>query len=195
MKTRLAVLFLAVLVPAAFVAAHGTADIEKFFKVSDQVATGGQPTPAQFIDLAREGYKTVICLRESVEFDAASEKKAATSRGLAPTSPSLSTRRTPSPEEVDCSPPHCIRRPSRSSSTVRWETAAAFWRIRRVVVDQWQVADAEREAKPAGLKSDTRRIRPRLHPTHSEVLTSAPTRSWPQVAPAEWENLPPSSPV
>jgi uncharacterized protein (TIGR01244 family) len=162
MKTRFAVLLLALLVPAAFVAAHGTTDIQKFFKVSDQVATGGQPTPAQFIDLAREGYKTVICLRESGEldarsekFDAASEKKAATSRGLAYSSPV--DKENPKPEEVDQFLA-ALSHPKAFPVFIHCATgnrAAAFWMIRRVVVDQWQVADAEREAKLAGLKSDT----------------------------------------
>jgi uncharacterized protein (TIGR01244 family) len=156
MKTRLAVLLLAILVPAAFVAAHGATDIQKFYKVSDKVATGGQPTPAQFIDLAREGYKTVICLRESGEFDAASEKKAATSRGLAYISIPVD-KENPRPEEVDQFLA-ALSHPKAFPVFIHCATgnrAAAFWMIRRVVVEQWQVADAEREARLAGLKSDT----------------------------------------
>jgi uncharacterized protein (TIGR01244 family) len=156
MKTRLAVLLLALLVPAAFVAAHGTADIQKFLKVSDQVATGGQPTPAQFIDLAREGYRTVICLRESAEFDAASEKKAATSRGLVFVSIPVD-KENPKPEEVDQFLA-TLSHPKAFPVFIHCATgnrAAAFWMIRRVVVDKWQVADAEREAKLGGLKSET----------------------------------------
>ena len=156
MKSRLAALFLALLVPAAFVAAHGTTDIEKFFKVSDQVATGGQPTEKQFIDLAREGYRTVICLRESREFDAASEQKAATSRGLAFINIPVD-KDNPKPEEADQFLA-ALSHPKAFPVFIHCATgnrAAAFWMIRRVVVDKWQVADAEREAKLGGLKSET----------------------------------------
>lgn len=156
MRTRLAILLLALLVPAAFVAAHGTTDIEKFYKVSDNVATGGQPTPAQFIDLAREGYRTVICLREPGEFDAASEKKAATSRGLAYISIPVD-KENPRPEEADQFLA-ALSHPKAFPVFIHCATgnrAAAFWMIRRVVVDHWQVADAEREARLAGLKTET----------------------------------------
>jgi uncharacterized protein (TIGR01244 family) len=156
MKTRFAVLLLALLVPAAFVAAHGTADIEKFFKVSDQVATGGQPTSSQFIDLAREGYRTVICLRESREFDAASEQKAATSRGLTFINIPVD-KENPKAEELDQFLA-ALSHPKAFPVFIHCATgnrAAAFWMVRRVVVDKWQVADAEREAKLAGLKSET----------------------------------------
>jgi uncharacterized protein (TIGR01244 family) len=156
MKGRLTALLLALLVPAAFVAAHGATDIEKFYKVSEQVATGGQPTSAQFIDLAREGYKTVICLREPGEFDAAAEQKAATSRGLAYISIPVD-KENPKPEEVDrflavLSHPNALPVFIHCATGNR---AAAFWMVRRVLVDRWQVADAEKEARLAGLKSDT----------------------------------------
>ena len=156
MKTRLAVLLLAILVPAAFVVAHGAADIEKFFKVSDNVATGGQPTPAQLTDLAREGYKTVICLREPGEFDAKSEEKAAAFQGLAYVSIPVDKEK-PTPAEVDQFLA-ALSHPKAFPVFIHCATGnrvAAFWMIRRVVVDQWQVADAEREAKLVGLKSDT----------------------------------------
>lgn len=156
MKTRFAALLLALLVPAVFVAAHGTADIEKFYKVSDQVATGGQPTAAQFIDLGREGYKTVICLRERSEFDAASEQTAATSRGLAYINIPVD-KENPKFEEVDQFLA-ALSHPTAFPVFIHCATgnrAAAFWMIRRVVVDKWQVAEAEKEARLAGLKSDT----------------------------------------
>jgi uncharacterized protein (TIGR01244 family) len=157
MKTRLAVLLLVLVVPALFVLAHGAADIQKFYKVSDKVATGGQPTPAQFIDLAREGYKTVINLRTpGEEFDAAAEQKAATSRGLAYISIPVD-KENPKPEEVDQFLA-ALSHPNAFPVFIHCGTGnrvAAFWMIRRVLVDKWTVADAEKEAKLVGLKTDT----------------------------------------
>jgi uncharacterized protein (TIGR01244 family) len=152
----MAILLLALLVPAAFVAAHGAADIEKFNAVTDKVATGGQPTPAQFLDLSREGFKTVICLREPAEFDAAAEEAAAKSKGLAWVNIPVN-KENPKPEQVDAF------LAALSSSKVypvfihcgTGNRVAAFWMIRRVLVDKWDVEDAQQEAKLVGLKSET----------------------------------------
>ena len=156
MKTRLALLLLALLLPAALVVAHGAADIEKFNAVSDKVATGGQPTPAQYIDLAREGYKTVICLREPGEYDMAAEESAAKSRGLTFINIPVD-KDNPKPEQVEkflsaLSSPKAYPVFIHCGSGNR---VGAFWMIRRVVVDKWELADAEREAKLVGLKSET----------------------------------------
>ena len=156
MKRRTLVLLLALLIPAAFLAAHGAADIEKFNAVSDKVATGGQPTPAQFIDLSREGYKTVICLREPGEFDAAGEESAVKSRGMSYVSIPVN-KEDPKPEQVDKFLA-ALSSPKTFPVYIHCGTGnrvAAFWMIRRVLVDKWDVTDAEKEAKLVGLKTET----------------------------------------
>jgi len=156
MKTRLALLLVAFLVPAALLVAHGTADIEKFNNVSDKVATGGQPTPAQYIDLAREGYKTVICLREPGEYDMAAEEAAAKSKSLTFVNIPVS-KENPKPEQVEKFL-SVLSSPKVYPVFIHCGTGnrvAAFWMIRRVVVDKWELEDAEREAKLVGLKSET----------------------------------------
>ncbi|HKA36310.1 MAG TPA: protein tyrosine phosphatase family protein [Thermoanaerobaculia bacterium] len=156
MKTKLALLLLALLVPAVFVAAHGAADIEKFNAVSDKVATGGQPTPAQMLDLSREGYKTVICLREPGEFDAKAEEAAAKSKGLTWINIPVN-RESPKPEQVDAFLA-ALSSPKVYPVFIHCGTGsrvAAFWMVRRVLVDKWDLEDAQREAKLVGLKSET----------------------------------------
>jgi protein tyrosine phosphatase (PTP) superfamily phosphohydrolase (DUF442 family) len=39
-----------------------TSDVLNFVPINERLATGGQPTPAQLADLAREGYEVVINL-------------------------------------------------------------------------------------------------------------------------------------
>ena len=156
MKTRFAVLLLALLVPAALVVAHGASDIEKFNSVSDKVSTGGQPTPAQYIDLAREGYKTVICLREPGEYDMAAEEAAAKSKGLTFINIPVN-KENPKPEQVDKFLA-ALSSPKVFPVFIHCGTGnrvAAFWMVRRVVVDKWDLEDAEREAKLVGLKTET----------------------------------------
>jgi len=156
MKSWMAILLLALLVPAALVVAHGASDIEKFNAVSDKVATGGQPTPAQFLDLSREGYKTVICLREPSEYDAAAEEAAAKSKGLAWVNIPVN-KENPKPEQVDAFLA-ALSSPKVYPVFIHCGTGnrvAAFWMIRRVIVDKWDLEDAQREAKLVGLKSET----------------------------------------
>ena len=156
MKAKLAVLFLALLVPAVFVVAHGSADIEKFNAVSDKVATGGQPTPAQMLDLSREGYKTVICLREPGEYDMKAEEASAKSKGLTFINIPVN-RESPKPEQVDAFLA-ALSSPKVYPVFIHCGTGnrvAAFWMVRRVLVDKWDLEDAQREAKLVGLKSET----------------------------------------
>ena len=147
----LAIAFLAALPLAA---APSAAEIEKFNTVSDRVATGGQPTAPQIASLAREGFHAIVSLREPSEYDAAAEEAAAKQNKLIYVNiPVKST--DPRPEQVDAflaalaNPRvypvfiHCA-----SGNRV-----AAFWMIRRVLVEKWDVEDAEREAKLGGLKS------------------------------------------
>lgn len=156
MKSKMAIFLLALLVPAAFLLAHGAADIEKFNSVSDKVATGGQPTVAQFIDLSREGYKTVICLREPSEFDSAAEEAAAKSKGMTYINIPVN-RENPKPEQADAFLA-ALSSPKVFPVFIHCGTGnrvAAFWMIRRVIVDKWDLEDAQREAKLVGLKSET----------------------------------------
>ena len=153
MITRRA-LALAVLLAAAATLAASSTDIDKFGWVSEKVATGGQPTAPQIASLARDGFRTIINLRDPSEHDAAAEEAAAKEHGLiylnipfqtaapktAPVDAFLKALSAPrSPVFVHCG----------SANRV-----AALWMIRRVLVDKWELPDAEREAKIVGLKSE-----------------------------------------
>ncbi len=149
-------IFLALLVSTAILAARpAVTEIDKFNWVSDRFATGGQPTVAQIASLKHEGFKTIVNLREASEYDAAAEEAAAKEQDLAYVNIPVN-KENPKPEQVDvflklmkdARPPvfiHCATA----------NRAAAFWMIRRVLVDKWDVEDAEREAKVAGLKTES----------------------------------------
>lgn len=156
MKTKATGFFLALLAAAPLAASPSAAEIEKFNSVSDRVATGGQPTIAQIGDLKKEGFHTILCLREPSEYDAAAEEAAVKAKGLSYLNIPVN-KENPRPEQADA----FLAALSNSKIYplfIHCATAnrvAAFWMIRRVVVDKWDLEDAEREAKLVGLKSET----------------------------------------
>ncbi|HEY3123945.1 MAG TPA: protein tyrosine phosphatase family protein [Thermoanaerobaculia bacterium] len=155
MIARTTWIFLALLVSTALLAARpAVTEIDKFNWISDHFATGGQPTVAQIASLKQEGFRTIVNLREPSEYDAAAEEAAAKEHGLAYVNIPVK-KDAPKTEQVDvflklvneARPPvfiHCATA----------NRVAAFWMIRRVLADKWDVGDAEREAKVAGLKTE-----------------------------------------
>lgn len=139
-------------------AAPSTSDIEKFNTVSDRVATGGQPTVPQIASLAREGFRTIVNLREPAEYDAAAEEAAAKQNKL--TYVNIPVKATePRPEQVDAFLA-ALAKPGVYPVFIHCASGnrvAAFWMVRRVLVDKWDVEDAEREARLGGLKSPAMR--------------------------------------
>jgi uncharacterized protein (TIGR01244 family) len=129
-------------------------EIEKFFRVNDQISTGAQPTIPQIAALARDGFRTIVNLREPSEFDAAAEEAAARDAGLRYVNIPVKTA-DPKFEQADAvmkvlSDPQIFPVFFHCGSGNR---VGAFWMIRRVLVDGWAVEAAEKEAVEIGLKS------------------------------------------
>jgi len=155
MIARATWIFLALLVSTALLAARpAVSEIDKFNWVSYHFATGGQPTVAQIASLKQEGFRTIVNLREPSEYDAAAEEAAAKEHGL--TYVNIPVKKdAPKAEQVDVFLK--LVKEARPPVFIHCATAnrvAAFWMIRRVLVDRWDVEDAEREAKVAGLKTE-----------------------------------------
>jgi uncharacterized protein (TIGR01244 family) len=142
----------------ATAAAAGGTDIDKFFRVNEGVATGGQPSTAQLAALKAEGFRTVVNLREPGEHDAAAEEAAAKDLGLIYVNIPVRAAE-PRPEQVDAflrvtADPSIYPAFLHCASGNR---VGAFWMIRRVLVDGWTPACAEKEAEKIGLKSPSLR--------------------------------------
>ena len=155
MKTKTTGIFLAMLVSSFVLAARTSiTDIEKFNWVSDRTATGGQPTVAQIATLKRSGFRTIVNLRDPSEYDAAAEEAAARENGLDYMNIPVQ-KDAPKAEQVEAFLK--LMKEARPPVFIHCATAnrvAAFWMIRRVLVDKWDLEDAEREAKVGGLKSE-----------------------------------------
>ena len=156
MKSKVIGISLAMLVSSFVLAARpAVTNIEKFNWISEKTATGGQPTIAQIASLKQAGFRTIMNLREPSEHDAAAEAAAARENGLDYINIPV-PREGPKAEQVDAFLK--LMKDARSPVFIHCGTGnrvAAFWMIRRVLVDKWDLEDAEREAKVAGLKNES----------------------------------------
>ncbi len=139
----------------AAAAASGIEEIDKYHRVSERVAVGGQPTPEQVAGLGPAGFRAVVNLRVETEADQVPEREAAAAAGLRYVAiPIVSA--SPSDEGVaeflavtddpDLYPVfiHCATA----------NRASALWMVRRVLREGWTLEEAEAEANRNGLTSE-----------------------------------------
>jgi len=154
MQTRVLVALGAVLSSAAVLALEGAATIDRFYRITDSVAIGGQPTPEQVTALSDDGFHTIINLREEVEFNDGPQARAARDSGMLFVRVPLS-RQKPEDAAVET---FLTATDDQALYPIfiycaSGDRAAALWMIRRVVRDGWTRADAEAEADRAGLRA------------------------------------------
>ena len=132
--------------------------IENYFRVDDRVCTGGQPTAAQLAVLKDEGVRAILNLRDPSEHEAAAEEAAAKELGLLYVDIPVKAA-DPKPEQVEA-----FLKVTADASFFpvfihcgTGNRVGAFWMIRRVLVDHWTLACAEKEARQIGLKSPSLR--------------------------------------
>ena len=152
MQTRVLVAVGAVLFAAAVLALDGAATIDRFYRITDQVAIGGQPTPGQVTALSDAGFNAVINLREEVEFNDGPQARAARDSGMLFVRVPLSREK---PEDAAVAT-FLTATDDQALYPIfiycaSGDRAAALWMIRRVVRDGWAQADADAEADRAGL--------------------------------------------
>jgi uncharacterized protein (TIGR01244 family) len=147
----------AALVPTGLGRAQQTSEfptIPNFMRVSDQVWVGGQPSMEDLSQLKAKGIRAIVNLRHPAEHNAAEEETKAKELGLRyfniPVNPGdikdeqveeflkITSDRRNLPAFIHC------------TKGVR---VAAFWMIRRVLVDGWKMEDAEAEAQKIGLRN------------------------------------------
>jgi len=148
----------ATILPAAVSAGSTCADIDKFYWIDERIATGGQPKPGELAALKKEGFRTIINLREPSEYDSAAEAAEARRLGLGYVSIPVRTA-DPKDEQVDTFLA-AMKDPKIWPAFVHCGSGnrvAAFWMIHRVLVDGWEPGNAEQEARFVGLKSATLR--------------------------------------
>ena len=149
---------LATVVAAAALASVGVESIQRFHRIDDRVALGGQPTPDQVLALADAGYNGIVNLREDAEENDGMHVRAARESGLqfyrAPVSKTNPTDAAVAKflaitDEESIYPVYIF--------CAEGNRAAALWMIRRVVREGWKVEKAQAEAAAAGLASEPMR--------------------------------------
>jgi len=147
-----ALLLTAVLAVATGAAWHGAS--ANFYRASDRVWAGGQPSAEDLALLCGTGVRTVIDLRESVEHDVDAERFTADRLGMAFVHVPV---RGDAPEDREADAFLAVTaRPDAYPILVHCASgnrAGAFWMIHRLVVDRWTVEAAESEARRIGLRS------------------------------------------
>jgi len=134
--------------------------IPRFRKVTDQVWTGGQPWQEHFSKLKDAGVKVVINLRPPDESEGAREEAKVKELGMAYFNIPVSFNE---PDELDADDFLKLTDEQLKNGPVFIHCAVgsrvgAFWMIRRVLRDGWEVDKALEEANLIGMRSEGRQF-------------------------------------
>jgi uncharacterized protein (TIGR01244 family) len=154
MKKFAAVLFLLLLFAGGAVAQQQPSTIKNFFRVNEQVCTGGQPTMEELEKLKAEGVKAIINLRMPSEYN--SEEEAAKAKALGLRYFHIPFNNDDPKDEAVEQFLKVMADKANLPVYIHCTTAnrvGGFWLIRRVLVDGWTLAQAETEAKQIGLRN------------------------------------------
>ena len=129
--------------------------IPSFFRVSENVCTGGQPTDAAIEDLAKQGIKSVINLRRPGEsVDPVAEGERVQKLGLRYFSIPIDVKAISDSQIEEFM--RIVSDPENVPMFIHCAAAnrvGGLWMIHRVLKDGWTVEKADEEAKNIGLRS------------------------------------------
>ncbi|HEX5886583.1 MAG TPA: heavy metal-binding domain-containing protein [Pyrinomonadaceae bacterium] len=131
--------------------------IPNFLKLTDQVWTGGQPWPEHLPKLKDAGIKIILNLRPHAEHDGQREELKVKELGMSYFNIPVAFS---SPDELDADDFLKITDEQLRNGPVFIHCAigarvGAFWMIRRVLRDSWEVDKALEEANRIGLRSQS----------------------------------------
>ena len=154
MKRFAAVFVLLLLFGGVAVAQQEPWSIKNFFRVNEQVCTGGQPTMEELEKLKAEGVKAIINLRMPSEYN--SEEEAAKAKELGLRYFHIPFNNDDPKDEAVEQFLKVMADKANLPVFIHCTTAnrvGAFWLIRRVLADGWSLEKAEEEAKKIGLRN------------------------------------------
>ena len=128
--------------------------IKNFFRVNEQICTGGQPTMEELEKLKAEGVKAIINLRMPTEYN--SEEEAAKAKALGLRYIHIPFNNDDPKDEAVEQFLKVMADKKNLPVFIHCTTAnrvGAFWLIRRVLTDGWSLEQAEEEAKKIGLRN------------------------------------------
>ena len=131
------------------------ASITNFFRVNEQICTGGQPRLEDLEKMKAEGIRAIINLRQASEFDAEAEAAKANEMGLRYVHIPVNGREMKDEYAVEFL--KATDDEANRPAFIHCATAnrvGALWMIRRVLRDGWTVEKAEEEARKIGLRNE-----------------------------------------
>lgn len=131
-------------------------DIKNFLRVNENICTGGQPTLDDLSRMKAEGIKAIISLRRPGESNYNAEEESAKSKELGLRYFNIPVdSNAPKDEQVE-EFLKILKDPENRPVFIHCMSAnrvGAFWMIRRVLVDDWKLEDALKEAEKIGLSN------------------------------------------
>lgn len=145
----------AVLAGVMAVSASAQDGIRNFLRVNADFCTAGQPDLAQLTDLREQGIRAVLNLRPAEEFDDSEEEARVRELGMKYFNIPVSTGNPIPDSQFD----EFLRLSDDETNRPMFIHCAsanrvgAFWLVRRVLRDGWEVSRAEEEAMRVGLRA------------------------------------------
>lgn len=129
-------------------------EIRNFLRVNDEFCTAGQPTVEQLSQLKDDGVRSVLNLRPAAEYDATAEEARVRELGMRYYNiPVDGTNVADSQVEEFLRLSDDTNNQPMFIHCASANRVGAFWLIRRVLKDGWDVPRAQAEAERVGLRS------------------------------------------
>ena len=129
-------------------------EIRNFLWVNTEFCTAGQPTVEQLVELRDQGVRSVLNLRPAAEYDATAEEARVEELGMAYYNiPVNGANIQDSQVEEFLRLSDAVANQPMFIHCASANRVGAFWLIRRVLRDGWEVAEAQTEAETVGLRA------------------------------------------
>jgi uncharacterized protein (TIGR01244 family) len=129
-------------------------EIKNFLRLNETFCTGGQPSLDDLTRMKAEGIKAVISLRRPTESGFNAEEEAARAKKLGLRYFNIPVDSNAPKDEQAEEFLKLMKDPENRPVFIHCQSAnrvGAFWMIRRVLVDDWKIEDALKEAEKIGL--------------------------------------------
>jgi uncharacterized protein (TIGR01244 family) len=141
--------------PMASTSAEDFSNIQNFLRVSEGICTGGQPSMENLEKMKAQGVRSVVNLRRASEYNF--EEEAATAKKLDLRYFHIPVDKNNLKDEQVEEFLSVTGDPQNRPIFIHCTSAGrvgTFWMIRRVLLDNWKVEDAEAEARKVGMHDD-----------------------------------------
>jgi protein tyrosine phosphatase (PTP) superfamily phosphohydrolase (DUF442 family) len=130
-------------------------NIQNFFRVNEQFCTGGQPSMENLQKMKSQGVRSILNLRQASEYNL--EEESATAKKLDLRYFNIPVDKNNLKDEQAEEFLKVTSDPQNRPIFIHCTAAnrvGAFWMIRRALVDNWKIEDAEAEGRKVGMHDE-----------------------------------------